>query len=108
MELDTRDWHFYLEDNMSGIYESHIVLINHIARSIQSDVKMITDFLMNKDVILKVGKYKNRVGRIMGVIPNKIHGLLFLVMVMDINGVRFLNSNVETRSYRPLSDFYFV
>lgn len=96
------------EDNMSGIYESHIVLIDHIAQSIQSDIKMITDFLMDKDVILKVGKYKNRLGKIRGVLPSKSHGLLFLVMVMDITGTRFLNSNIETRSYRRLDNFYFA
>lgn len=56
-------------------------------------------------VRLLTGKYVGRIGCIIGVLPHPRHGLIYLVMVQRSNSLEYLNSDVESRSYRPRKDF---
>lgn len=61
-----------------------------------------------KLVLLNTGKYKDRVARIDGCIPDGKYGLLFCCMVLRKNSSEVLNSDGETRQYRPQEEFRFL
>lgn len=59
-------------------------------------------------VTINKGRYIGRAGVIYNCIPSAQHGLIFLVYVYRKTGGEFLNTDGESRSYRPLSDFTLV
>ena len=56
-------------------------------------------------VKLLTGKYEGREALIEGVIPDEKHGLLFLCMVQRADDKGSLNTDTESRLYRPISEF---
>lgn len=80
-------------------------LANYFADEILRTVKTAKSLLIDKKVILLTGKYKDRVGKVTAVIPSVSHGLVWLVMVYAKEGETYLNSDAESRQYRPISHF---
>lgn len=86
-------------------------VVNDCRGSISVHLGEARRLVVGKDVRLTgsawPARYRGRLGRITDVVVNETAGMLFLVMVYRIGTREFLNSNGWTRSYRPLSDFYF-
>ncbi len=75
---------------------------------IQSSVKKANGAMMGRTVRLTVGRYKGRLGRIGGVTTDRDR-LTYLVLVLRADGSgEILNTDGESRTYRPLSQFEVV
>lgn len=71
---------------------------------IENIVKMYRDEYMGVLVKLTRGKYQGRTAKIKGIIADDSR-ILFLCMVLRADGKGVLNSDGETRTYRPREEF---
>ena len=61
--------------------------------------------MLGKRVMVTTGKYKGRFGFIKAVSPHTEVGMTYLVMVQRSDRSGPLNSDTQSRSYRPRTDF---
>ena len=80
-------------------------MVLYLETEILRTVQAAKPIVMGKKVILKRGKYAERIGKVTDVMPCKINGLLWLVMVYAKGGESFLNNDGESRQYRPFDHF---
>lgn len=83
---------------LSGTLMALAKLVSEAATAAEHHVK-------GREVVITVGKYAGRLGRIDGVVSSRENGLVYLVMVYRQDSREVLNSDGESRSYRPLDQF---
>lgn len=80
--------------------------LTQLEQQVQEILSEYREKFVGKLVRLKSGKYTNRIARIDGVIFWN-NELQFLCMVLRADGNGVLNTEADTRRYRPREDFEF-
>ena len=81
--------------------------LKQAAEQIKSIVAAADAELIGREAMVRscgARKYKDRLGRIYGAIPDHHYGLRVLVMIYAVGTKDILNSKPETRTYWPLEE----
>lgn len=98
-----KPWEFDLQDESRGALMFGIV--TGLRRHVQEMIEMARRTYLGAEVQVMSGRYRGRAGIIDGVIVDRDGEMKFLVMVLRAGSTEFLNSDGESRTYRPLGDF---
>lgn len=80
-------------------------LLNIYSNMVVTAVRLGNEMMQGRRVKLKVGRYKDREGVIKGVSTSSRHGLCYCIYVYRKGTTEILNSDGESRQYRPWSEF---